>query len=174
MNTTRFEEIRSLAISDEDYVVFGGTFDPFHQEHFFIVKQLSSYFRKVFIAPTVQNTHKDWQPTDLETRVKMINIVLDYEDSLTENIEILDFEYTYSEEVVDYLRTKHRGKLYWAVGEDIVGSVATWRNWQSLDVPMIAMPILVSIHSTDIRKDLKYLHPALVDFIKENKLYAKN
>lgn len=178
MPTIRFEDIRSIEISPDDYIVFGGTFDPFHEEHLQIVKRLSSYFRKIFIAPTAQNVFKSDAPTNYQDRLKMIELVLGYENldfkKASSQITILDFQYQYAEEVVNKLRQERSGTLYWAVGEDIYDSLSSWRNWEELNLNVIAMPVIVSLHATDVRKNLKLLHPALINFVKEKKLYAEN
>lgn len=175
MKEIRFEDIQSLEIGEQDYLVFGGTFDPFHEEHFQIVKRLSSYFRKIFIAPTLQNVFKTHSPTSYSDRIKMIELILEYEGLdfglESSQISILNFEYLYAEEVVNHLRKIRTGTLYWAVGDDIIGSLSAWKNWDKLDVPVISMPVIVNLHATDIRADPKLLHPALLNFVEEKKLY---
>lgn len=178
MPTIRFEDIRTIQISPEDYIVFGGTFDPFHEEHLQIVKRLSPYFRKILIAPTAKNVFKSHAPTIYKDRLKMIELILEYENldfkEPNSQISLLNFEYGYAEEVVNKLRSERSGTLYWALGEDIYDSLSSWRNWDELNVKVISMPVIVSLHATDVRKNLKLLHPALINFVKEKKLYAEN
>lgn len=105
----------------------------------------------------------------------MIELILEYEGLdfglESSQISILNFEYLYAEEVVNHLRKIRTGTLYWAVGDDIIGSLSAWKNWDKLDVPVISMPVIVNLHATDIRADPKLLHPALLNFVEEKKLY---
>ena len=61
-------------------VIFGGTFDPFHQGHFEIVKSLSEEFDKVLVIPTNVSYYKNRKITDFKTRfdnVKKHSIAID-------------------------------------------------------------------------------------------------
>ncbi|HQH28811.1 MAG TPA: adenylyltransferase/cytidyltransferase family protein, partial [Oligoflexia bacterium] len=140
----------------EDYVVFGGTFDPIHEGHVNAVRRLARLFPLVIVAPTSQNPWKldQAQPVPFALRVAMIQLALDAEEmphirDLTDfGIAVADKEYIYAEDAVRYFRALRPGKLYWACGEDIAHTIQHWRNWETLGVTTIVVPIEIDTHST--------------------------
>lgn len=175
VNLIPFEELPRVAA--EDYVVFGGTFDPPHSGHVSVVRRLSEKFSKIIIAPTVQNPWKAESPSPLEVRISMLELIFGAEqidfslDLLTPGIVISSHAYTFADELVRLFREKLGGGLWWAVAEDGKDSVAGWRNWLSLKVPTVVLNIEIDIHSAAIRAAEEPPHPALATFIKEKGLY---
>ena len=182
------EKCSSQRFAPEDYVIFGGTFDPFHQGHTAVVRALTGLFRRVFIAPTEANPWKAERPSPLTLRREMIRLVLEHEgihaviggctapvdgssSDGTAKAIVTDIPYVYAEELVREFRRTLRGTLYWAVGEDSAEQVHLWRNWESLGVSSIVHPVVEQIHAADIRSGAKQLHPALVEFAKTHRLY---
>lgn len=175
----------------EDYVIFGGTFDPFHQGHAAVVRALAGLFRTVVVAPTEANPWKAERPSPLALRREMIRLVLEHEGmratigGINEvqvpaegaapsepRIVITEIPYVYAEELVREFRRTLRGTLYWAVGEDSAEQVHLWRNWESLGVASIVHPVVEQIHAADIRSGRKQLHPALVELAQAHHLYG--
>ncbi len=165
--------------SKEDLVVFGGTFDPIHEGHVGVLRKLMLFFHTVVIAPTSENPWKSEKPTCLATRLKMIGLVLEGEQipvttSLSSRgIYIFSNGYNYAEEVVQQLAPDCAGSLFWAVGQDISHEVSEWRNWGSLPVTTIVLPIVPNIHASEIRAKSKAPHPALEQFLTAEHLYGR-
>lgn len=181
-NTVSLIPIANLAAEPPPasaYVVFGGTFDPIHLGHVDVIRSLARCFSTTIVAPTAKNPwkHDEPEPTPLELRLEMIELVLAAEGitlsptPLDKGVHVLRQGYVYAEEVVKELREKRSGRLYWAVAEDLADSVHEWRNWNQLDVPVAVLPIQHNIHATKIREGLEAIHPALQSFIVTKQLY---
>ncbi len=174
--------VQPSSLSSEDYVVFGGTFDPVHEGHLSVIRSLMKIFPLTVLAPTTINPWKVDQgnPTPLPLRMEMLRMVLASEKincSATGTVtgtglSIIEFDYVYAEQLVHYLRTLRQGQIYWAVGQDIASSVAAWRNWESLQVSTVVAPVILDTHSTMIRQRQKSLHSAIEQFVIEHKLYS--
>lgn len=171
------QELNLLTIGPDDYVVYGGTFDPFHEGHLSVINTLTKFFQRIVIAPTAANPWKAEQSTPLPLRVQMIELVLQEENIPIvqtldkEGVFICDEKYIYAEDLVAFLRSVLQGILYWVVGEDSAKTVTKWRNWEKLGVQVIVAPIVIHVHATEIRATGKGLHPALADFVRKHKLY---
>ena len=122
------KQIKPGDIASEDYCVFGGTFDPIHQGHVSVIKQLTLHFRHILVAPTEKNPWKNEQPPALSLRLEMIELVFSDENIDTEQmgVELVPFPYVFSRDLVDYLRRVRPGNPWWAVGEDSAESVSRW------------------------------------------------
>lgn len=174
------EQITRGILPVSGLVVYGGTFDPIHQGHLGVIKDLASCFSKVMVAPTNKNPWKmdAPEPAPVELRREMIRLLLSAENLLVEqdskpcNISICDFDYNYVDELVPVLRKISNLKLFWAVGQDIAGSVPGWRNFSDLNLTIIIAPIVLPIHAESIRLGENPLHPSLTDFCKRHKLYS--
>ena len=171
-------QLASIGISESDYIVFGGTFDPFHEGHLSAIRAVMPYFKKIIIAPTEQNPWKEDLPISVRLRAEMARMVLESEklplvNSLgRDGIFVTEDKYNYSEEMVKNLRALMPGRLLWLIGEDSKNSVQYWRNWSELDVTTIVAPVIINVHAEYIRTGKIQLHPALVDFAKQNGLYG--
>ncbi len=171
--------ISRAQISPDDYVIFGGTFDPIHEGHLSVIRSSLELFSTVIVAATTENPWKPDKPTPVALRKEMIELVLVAESlPFTREfgglgVSVYPFDYHYSEEIVHQLRTHtNRGTLYWAVGEDTAADVPRWRNWADLAVPVVVCPIQIELHSTAIRSGTGTLHPALTSFVSAHKLYV--
>ncbi len=183
MEILRLSDFPLDRVLPDDYVVFGGTFDPIHEGHVTVLKRLLPIFGLVIVAPTKANPWKPEPPTDFETRAEMIRRVLSYEkvalvnppsgEKGTSGVLIEEFSYAYSEELVDYLRQKFPGKLFWAAGEDSADSIKDWRNWKQKGVTTLVLPIEIHAHAALVRQGSALPHPAIADYVKTHKLYEK-
>jgi len=162
-------ELEAKLPGENDYVVFGGTFDPPHEGHLSVLEFLKPYFRTIIIAPTEQNPWKEDEATPFALRTKMLHLAIKEE----EGVEYSTHPYLYSEELVKHLRDSRQGTLHWAVGEDSVDTVSEWRNWEALSVPMIVAPVSIDVHSTAVRDGKQALLTCLEEFTKEHRLYGR-
>lgn len=168
LTSNRYLESNDTKVSN---IIFGGTFDPIHKGHIQDIKFLLANSNKVFIAPTEQNPWKDFKATSLSDRIEMIEIALKYESIDNSNIEVLKDPYQYSIDVVT--RLKHLGytNIFWAIGEDLKDSAPKWKNWGTEGCPLIVLPLVEGISSTQIRNGKIEPHPALKSYIESKKLY---
>ncbi len=167
--------------ANRSYVVFGGTFDPIHEGHISAIRNLLQQFDTVIVAPTERNPWKELPMTSLSKRVAMIELVLNAEslpftfvsNELQPGLILSSITYVYAEELVQKFRHTFQGNLHWAIGEDQQESVERWRNWQTLQVPIVSVPIEIDIHSTAVRQGESLPHPAIRNFIDAEQLYRK-
>ncbi len=163
----------------EDYVVFGGTFDPFHQGHLDVVSSLVQVFTRVLIAPTTQNPWKEERPVPVDDRRKMISLILDAEgltraaSSADRGVWIERQDYEYAADLVRFLRGALSGRLFWAVGEDSGQGLSGWKDWGELDVTAVALPVRIDLHACGIRRRRADIHPAIEQYVKDRKLYQR-
>ncbi len=153
----------------ENNIIFGGTFDPFHTGHVSVVCALLKKFKRVIIAPTSGNPWKEEKPTALLHRLEIAKLILKAE-GITE-IQFSDFPYKYTEELVLDLRTRGLKEIYWAIGEDSKDSVTKWRNWNSLNITVVTVPITIPTHAIDVRTKKTSIHPAAAEYVNSNNLY---
>lgn len=179
MKTISIHKLTRTDIQHDDYVVFGGTFDPFHEGHLDVAIRLTEYFSLVIVAPTLNNPWKGSPGATLSQRIEMIRLVLlsggaPIAHQLDENgIYISSYEYSYAEDLVTHLKAKKIGNIFWSVGEDISDSVLKWKNWDTLGVTTITVPIDNPIHAAQIRAGAASLHPAIKNYTKRHCLYGQ-
>lgn len=112
-------------------VIFGGTFDPFHQGHFEIVKSLSKEFDKVLVIPTNVSYYKNRKITDFNTR---------FDDAKKQlrafhNVEVSDIERTnITQSFYDVLKiiSKEYTNISLALGSDEYNMLDTWKNYKEI------------------------------------------
>ena len=171
-------ELASIDIAETDYIVFGGTFDPFHEGHLSAIKSVIPFFKNIIIAPTEQNPWKEEVPIPLQLRLEMARLVLNAEGLIVgekigkSGVYIAEEIYSYSEELVKKLRSLLPGRLFWLIGEDSRDSIQYWRNWQSLHVPVVVAPVIINVHAEYVRSGKFTLHPAIEGFAKKHQLYG--
>lgn len=152
----------------ENYYIFGGTFDPIHEGHIGVLRELDS--KNIVIAPTEANPLKHEPSNSLVHRIDMIEKVLKYENipyqklvsPLQSKIYVSYFAYRYVCDFVDWWRKNFDGNLIWVIGPDLVDQVTTWKNWEALAIEVyVAKSHANNLHSSDIRSQKYPIHPAL-------------
>ena len=174
-SSTRESSSACLEVLNQQQIIFGGSFDPMHLGHISIIKQLRPYFQSIIIAPTSQNPWKNREATSLAKRIKMIELLSESTATNT-SIDICEFEYTYSKDLLRFLRNSEKFNVfdrcsYWAIGSDSAEGVTNWDSFEQLNLVVVAVPIVVEIHSSDIRMDSSKAHPSLQAYINKHKLY---
>lgn len=112
-------------------VIFGGTFDPFHQGHFEIVKSLSKEFDKVLVIPTNVSYYKNREITDFKTRFDNVKKQL----KTFSNVEVSDIERTnITQSFYDVLKiiSKKYTNISLALGSDEYNMLDTWKNYKEI------------------------------------------
>ena len=159
----------------KEFYVFGGTFDPPHQGHVGVIRELKD--KTVIIAPTLANPFKNESKYNFEQRISMLKKVLDYEkieyqdlvseecSDIEKKVLISKFKYEYVTDLVDWIKSKYDCKLTWVIGPDLVEQVKTWKNWDKMNLDLFVSKIHAdNLRSTEVRELKKKIHPALVDF----------
>lgn len=110
-------------------IIFGGAFNPIHDEHVNMIKHLLSLkeAQKVVVLPSANPPHKSCD-TSFDQRVDMIKLALRGLD----NIEICDIENKdaakhYSCEVLPKLKDLY-GDIAFVIGGDSLEDFSTWKN----------------------------------------------
>lgn len=154
-----------------DFYVFGGTFDPPHQGHVGVIRELKD--KTVIIAPTLANPFKNKSKYDFEQRVLMLKKVLAYEKieyqalegKIEKQVLVSDFKYEFVTDLVDRIKSKYDCKLTWVIGPDLVEEVKSWKNWDEMNLDLyVSKTHANNLRSTEIRKGGEEIHPALSSF----------
>jgi len=161
--------------------IFGGSFDPPHEGHMQVVRELlgSKDYRLIVLAVTMQNPLKKSKATDFDTRLVMLKTVVLAEGfPLADSAEgtgvyISEFPYNYTYEFVENWKSKRQDELVWVIGEDLKDEVKQWRNWNNLNLNLKIMPEYCSMRSTQVRQKEMSPHPALDNFIRDRGLYPE-
>jgi nicotinate-nucleotide adenylyltransferase len=127
--------------------VFGGTFDPVHNGHLVIARNLIEQFRLdlfVFI-PAFHAPHKpDRKPTSAFHRFAMLTVATEHEDKMiVSTLELEKSEPRYSIETIPELKDIYsNSKLFFVMGADSWSDIRTWKRWE--EVLLLTNHIVVS------------------------------
>ena len=127
--------------------VFGGTFDPVHNGHLSIARNLIELFKLdlfVFI-PAFHAPHKpDRKPTSAFHRFAMLTLASRGLDKVVvSTLELEKGKPRYSVETIPELKQIYvDAKLFFVIGADSWMDIRTWRNWD--DVLTMTNHIVVS------------------------------
>lgn len=119
--------INSLAI-------FGGTFDPIHRGHIYLVRELlqSGRFEKVIVVPA----GNPWQRPALATaddRLEMARLACDGLDVLVDDCEVRRNEPSYAIDTVTELGRKNPASSFtWVIGSDALAGLESWHRIRDL------------------------------------------
>ncbi len=113
-------------------MIFGGTFNPVHNEHvktaLACLKELKA--DKIIIVPTFLPPHKNVSPAKGADRINMLKIAF----RGVKNVEISDFEISGGGKSYSYITAEHFKNLYpdaelfMIVGGDMLKDFKTWKN----------------------------------------------
>lgn len=112
--------------------IFGGTFDPVHNEHIRLARLAAKELKldKLIIVPTYAPPHKNAPHASSEDRLRMLNVAFADDDG----VEVSDFEiveggksYTYLT-VTRFKEIYPDAELFFLVGGDMINDFFTWRN----------------------------------------------
>lgn len=125
---------------DKNIAIFGGTFDPIHNGHLYVIRFLleALKFNHVMLIPNNISPHKT-APTIPEQRLAMINLALE-QVNVDQRIAINTSEISragksYTIDTIMELKKNplYQDKTFWLVlGLDAFYSLPTWHNWAAL------------------------------------------
>lgn len=155
--------------------LFGGTFNPIHNGHLQVAKEVKDGFPldKIIFFPSAIPPHKKSDKIiSASDRMEMLRIALSNTSGLTEMFEISDIEVkrsgpSYTIDTVNEYRLKmaEDNKLYLLMGIDAFFEIHTWKSY--LDLFDLISFIVMPRPNDDINQNsdpLKDLHA----FIKSN------
>lgn len=117
--------------------VFGGSFDPVHNEHVNLVKSAIADLRldKLFVMPAGKPPHKPGKELTADLhRLQMCKLAFQNIDKA----EISDYELkksgiSYTFETCRYFREQYpTAEIFWLVGTDMLRDFPTWKNTASI------------------------------------------
>lgn len=114
-----------------DTAVFGGAFDPVHDEHIAVaaacVKELK--VRRVILVPTFNPPHKHISSASFEDRVKMLKIAFANfgAEVIVSEIEHNSRLKNYSSEILPRIKAKY-GDFYYIIGGDSLLKLESWNQ----------------------------------------------
>lgn len=113
--------------------VLGGSFDPPHIGHYFVIQQileLRSEIDKILLIPAYQH---QWKPAfaSVEDRINMLK---HFEEDRVEisDVEIQRKGISYTIDTIKQLKVQTGAEVYWIVGSDIVYEFERWERKDEL------------------------------------------
>lgn len=129
----------SNAMKANEYVVFGGTFDPIHNGHLKSAQELAQAldYEKISLMPCGDAYHKDQQITSAAHRLAMLELAV--KSLSTTALQVDDRETrrlgaTYTVETLQALREElgPEAHIVWVMGTDAAQGLHQWHDWQRI------------------------------------------
>ncbi|MFM8693158.1 MAG: nicotinate (nicotinamide) nucleotide adenylyltransferase [Actinomycetota bacterium] len=122
-------------IATKSIALFGGSFDPIHNGHLFVIEELlsSARFEKFIVIPA----GNPWQKSVAASaahRLAMVEIALKDCMSKYRELEISRFEFddsrpSYAFQSIDYFTIQNPGdNLVWIIGSDAFAKIGEWKE----------------------------------------------
>ena len=115
--------------------IFGGAFDPIHNGHLVVAKNIldSLCLEKIIFVPTGDAPHKNIK-SDKKNRLNMLKLALENESDFEVNeYEINKSEKSYTSETVRYFKEKNPyAEIYLIIGSDEFIEIETWHDMINL------------------------------------------
>jgi len=116
---------------------FGGTFDPPHKGHKLIYKHCMQICDKFIFIPTLQSPDKKPPATNKDTRINMLELLIDKEDKkkvLIDNFEINSKTIpNYTIDTINYLQNKfEKAIIYMVIGGDQYNNLKNWKDYKNI------------------------------------------
>ncbi len=113
--------------------VLGGSFDPPHIGHYFVIKQILELRKdidKILLVPAYKH---QWKPSfaSVEDRLNMLKYFVDNRVSISD-IEIQRKGISYTIDTIKELKSQTKSKIYWIVGSDILYEFNRWEKKDKL------------------------------------------
>ncbi len=131
----------------EKILLFGGTFDPVHNGHLIVARELAERcgFDRVTLVPTAQPPHKPPAVASAEHRLEMLKLATE-DDPV---FDICDIELnregpSYTIDTLELLKKAYGNnvELSWLIGADMLRDFHKWHRAQ--DVLKVARLLIVS------------------------------
>lgn len=114
--------------------LFGGSFNPIHNQHIRIIKEVLSKttMDQVWIIPS-KNHPFNKQQAPAKDRIKMIRLGVKTNPKVKINkIELKSEQTNYTLRIIKKLKAKYKHKFYWIIGSDILYEIKKWHRYNEL------------------------------------------
>lgn len=113
--------------------VLGGSFDPPHIGHYFVIRQILELrpdIDKVLLVPAFQH---QWKPAfaSIEHRENMLQNLVGVRVEISD-VEIQRKGISYTIDTIKQLKVQTKAELYWIVGSDIIYEFERWEKKDEL------------------------------------------
>jgi len=113
--------------------ILGGSFDPPHIGHYFVIQQILELRRdidKIFLVPSFQH---QWKPAfaTVEARKSMLQHFVQNRVEISD-VEIIRKGISYTIDTIKELKAQTGAEVYWIVGSDIVYEFERWEKKDEL------------------------------------------
>lgn len=121
-------------IATKDFAIFGGSFDPIHNGHLYLIRKVieSERFAKIIVIPAGD----PWQKrpvTSKSDRLFMTKLALKDLRAEVDDYEVSRAEPSYAIDTVKHLKKKFPNISFtWVIGSDALGNLQTWKDIDSL------------------------------------------
>lgn len=125
-------------LNQKKVALFGGTFNPVHNGHIFICKQIMSQFGidEIIFIPTGDPPHKrNIKVASKEDRYTMLKLALsNYDNFKISRIEIDRDGLTYTVDTLNELKKVYSDhyEFYYIIGADTLIDLISWKNYRSV------------------------------------------
>ena len=110
--------------------IFGGTFNPVHNEHIEVAKSAVKELGldQLYIMPTYISPHKTDTPASTEDRLNMLKLAFEGVDKVVvSDFEIQKQGTSYTYQTVEHFKNEENAVLYFIVGGDMLKDFKNWR-----------------------------------------------
>lgn len=122
-------------IATKSIALFGGSFDPIHNGHLFLIEELlsSARFEKFIVIPAGNPWQKSVAASGAH-RLAMVEIALKdcmskYRELQISRFEINDSRPSYAFQSIDYFTMQNPGdNLVWIIGSDAFAKIDEWKE----------------------------------------------
>lgn len=128
--------------TEKSTLLFGGTFDPVHKGHLYILDnaiELSGYERIIIMPAFISNFKPGTHPADAMQRYEMLSLALEDFDSRGTELVLSDWEirkggvsYTYDTVCQIYKDYALKGRLGFLMGDDLIDRLTGWYRYDDL------------------------------------------
>ncbi|MDR2267014.1 MAG: nicotinate (nicotinamide) nucleotide adenylyltransferase, partial [Christensenellaceae bacterium] len=125
--------------------LFGGAFDPLHNEHVEILELAHKMLKTdaIILVPSHNPPHKDKRLAPFAKRLEMLNeYFADKSHVIIDDIEsVRDISDNYACEIIPVIKEKYGGNFVYIIGGDSLADIETWRNPKDIiaNTPIVAI-----------------------------------
>ncbi len=115
--------------------IFGGSFNPPHNGHIRLARQVIAHYAldKILIIPAFVPPHKDMKSSvSAQQRLAMCRLAFDFPDAEISDIEIQRGGKSYTYDTLIELKTRSDCDFFLVVGSDMLLTLDTWYRWRDI------------------------------------------
>lgn len=113
--------------------ILGGSFDPPHMGHYFVIKQvleLREDIDKILLVPAFQHQWKPIQASPKD-RLAMLRALVNEKTEISD-IELKRQGVSYTVDTIREVKNKTKADIFWIVGSDILSEFHRWEKTEEL------------------------------------------